>query len=261
MYEIDRSRQPEAEPSLLEMVQTAVTALDRATSCKKKGYFLMIEASRIDHAGHASDPAAHLFDTIMYNDVMGFAREWIDVHPDTMLMSAADHECGGLTLHGFNPLPLGRASASTEALAKLFGEFKGSDAERRAYFLTEILPAYGLEGASDAEVNTLLAARNLGTEMGNLLASRAGVHFSTGDHTASDVTLFGYGAGENGRAIRSDMAGNWDNTQLPGYIEKVLGVKMSDATAALRANGTSWVGKRDLNARSDEHIHGHGHSH
>lgn len=257
MYEIDRSCQPEEEPSLLEMVKTALTALDRATSCKKKGYFLMIEASRIDHAGHANDAASHLFDTIMYNDVMGFVREWIDTHPDTMMMSAADHECGGLTLNGFNPLPLGGATASTERLTKLFKEFQGSDSEKRAYFREEILPAYGLADATDVEVNTLLDASNLGAEMGNLLASRAGVNWSTGDHTASDITLHGYGAGDNGRAIKADMAGNWDNTELPGYIETALGVKMSDVTAILRANGTSWVGKRDLTMRSDAHIHAH----
>lgn len=57
MYEIDRSRQPEKEPSLLEMVETTLNSLDRATKWTWKGYFLMIEASRIDHAGHANDPA------------------------------------------------------------------------------------------------------------------------------------------------------------------------------------------------------------
>jgi alkaline phosphatase len=33
----------------------------------------------------------------MYNDVLAYVREWIDKHPDTILMSAADHETGGLT--------------------------------------------------------------------------------------------------------------------------------------------------------------------
>lgn len=36
------------EPSLLEMTETALNILHRATSCKEKGYFIMIEASRID---------------------------------------------------------------------------------------------------------------------------------------------------------------------------------------------------------------------
>ncbi|TDZ21784.1 Repressible alkaline phosphatase [Colletotrichum orbiculare MAFF 240422] len=259
MYEIDRSRRPEEEPSLLEMVGTALNSLHRATHCKEEGYFLMIEASRIDHAGHANDPAAHLFDTIHYNEVMGFVREWIDEHPDTVLMSAADHECGGLTLNGFNPLPLANVNASTERLMDVWGGYTGSD--KKAFLVGEILPEYGLADATDAEVNTLLASRSLSSELGNLLASKSGVHWSTGGHTASDITLYGYGAGENGRAIKADMAGNWDNTELPKYIEKALGVDMAEVTRLLRSNGTEWVGKRDLNKRSDEHIHGHDHFH
>ncbi|KAK1457183.1 alkaline phosphatase [Colletotrichum cuscutae] len=258
MYEIDRSRQPSQEPSLLEMVETALNSLHRDTHCREEGYFLMIEASRIDHAGHANDPAAHLFDTIHYNEVMGFVRAWIDEHPDTLLMSAADHECGGLTLNGFNPLPLVKVNASTEFLMHVWDAYTGSD--KKAFLVGEILPEYGLADATDAEVNTLLAAGSLSSELGNLLASRAGVHWSTGGHTASDITLYGYGAGENGRTIKGDMAGNWDNTELPKYIEKVLGVDMGQVTELLRANGTGWVGKRELSRRSDEHIHGHGHS-
>ncbi|EFQ31770.1 alkaline phosphatase [Colletotrichum graminicola M1.001] len=259
MYEIDRSRQSQQEPSLLEMVETALNSLHRATHSKEKGYFLMIEASRIDHAGHANDPAAHLFDTIHYNEVIGFVREWIDEHPDTMLMSAADHECGGLTLNGFNPLPLSKVNASTEFLMEVWDAYTGSD--KKAFLVSEILPEYGLSDATDAEVNTLLDAGSLDMELGNLLASRAGVHWSTGGHTASDITLYGYGAGENGRAIKADMAGNWDNTELPRYIEKALGVDMDEVTRLLRANGTAWVGKRDFNKRADEHVHDHGHTH
>jgi alkaline phosphatase len=259
MYEIDRSRAPTKEPSLLEMVETALNSLHRATHCKEKGFFLMIEASRIDHAGHASDPAAHLFDIIMYNEVMDFVRKWIDEHPDTMMMSAADHECGGLTLRGFNPLPLQYATASTEQLIKKWNSYTGSD--KRAFLVSEILPAYGLSSATSAEINTLLAASSLSTELGNLLASKAGVHFSTGGHTASDITLYGYGAGEFGRAIKADMAGNWDNTELPLYIQGVLGLNLAETTRLLRANGTHWVGKRDLELEARGNTHDHGHHH
>ncbi|KAF9873574.1 alkaline phosphatase [Colletotrichum karsti] len=260
MYEIDRSRQPEKEPSLLEMVKTALNSLHRATEPIDQGYFLLVEASRIDHAGHASDPAAHLFDTIHYNEVMGFVREWIDEHPDTMLMSAADHECGGLTLNGFNPLPLGKANSSMEALMNVWAEFEGSESEKKAFFVSDILPAYGLADATDAEVDALLAG-DWSSGLTKLLSDKAGVHWSTGGHTAVDVTLYGYGAGENGRAIRADMAGNQDNTDLPKYIEKVLGLSLNEVTTRLRAKGTDWVGKRDFSKRSDDHIHGHDHAH
>jgi alkaline phosphatase len=253
MYEIDRKQQPDQEPSLLEMVETALTSLDRATKWTFRGYFLMIEASRIDHAGHANDPVGHLHDTLMYNDVMKFVREWIDRHPDTMMLSAADHECGGLTLNGFNPLPLKGASMSTEHAVSLWKAYNGTD--RAGYLKNTILPGYGLTGLSDAEVNTIVSNNRLASDLSSRLSKKAGVNWSTGGHTASDITLYGYGSGWRGGNLKSDMAGNWDNTELPGYIEGVLKVKMSKVTDKLRKAGSEWVGKRDLNS------HGHLHKH
>jgi alkaline phosphatase len=253
MYEIDRSRVPEQEPSLLEMVETALTSLDRATKWSWKGYFIMIEASRIDHAGHANDPAAHLHETIMYNDVMKFVQEWIDEHPDTMMMSAADHECGGLTLNGFDPLPLKDVSMSIEHVGDLWEAFNGTD--RRAYLADTILPGYGLGDLGDAEIDGILANDNLVTDLPPLLSKKAGVNFSTGGHTASDVTLHGYGNGWRGGNLKADMSGNWDNTQLPGYIEGILKLSLSDTTAKLREDGVGWVGKRSLGPSTHAHKH------
>jgi alkaline phosphatase len=253
MYEIDRKQDPQQEPSLLEMVETALTSLDRATKWNFKGFFLMVEASRIDHAGHANDPVGHLHETIMYNDVMKFVREWIDAHPNTMMLSAADHECGGLTLNGFNPLPLKGASMTTEHAESLWKAFNGTD--KRAYLKDTILPGYGLGNLPDTDVDLILKNNKLASDLSSRLSKKAGVNWSTGGHTASDVTLFGYGAGWRGGNMKADMAGNWDNTQLPGYIEGVLKVKMSKVTEKLRQAGSAWVGKRDVNN------HGHLHEH
>ncbi|KXJ92331.1 alkaline phosphatase [Microdochium bolleyi] len=254
MYEIDRSRKPEQEPSLLEMVETALNSLERATKWPwNKGYFLMIEASRIDHAGHANDPAAHVQDIIMYNDVMQFVKEWIDKHPDTVMMSAADHECGGLTLNGFNPLPLKSVSMSIEEVERLWKAYNGTD--RRDYLAQTILPGYGLAGLSNSDIDSILAKNNLGSDLTARLSKKAGVNWSTGGHTASDITLYGYGNGWRGNDLRSSMAGNWDNTELPKYIEGALDLKMSDVTKKLRAAGSAWVGKRSFDG--PDHVHKH----
>ena len=253
MYEIDRKQDPQQEPSLLEMVETALTSLDRATKWNFKGFFLMIEASRIDHAGHANDPVGHLHETIMYNDVMNFVREWIDKHPDTMMLSAADHECGGLTLNGFNPLPLKSTSMTTEHAEALWKAFNGTD--KRAYLKDTILPGYGLGDLPDTDVDLILMNNKLASDLSSRLSKKAGVNWSTGGHTASDVTLFGYGAGWRGGNLKADMAGNWDNTQLPGYIEGVLNLKMSKVTEKLRRAGSAWVGKREVD--NNGHLHGH----
>ncbi|MBE3044489.1 alkaline phosphatase, partial [Candidatus Bathyarchaeota archaeon] len=156
----------------------------------------MIEASRIDHAGHANDAAGHIHDTIMYNEVMAFIKEHIDAHPDTQLLSAADHECGGLTLEdNYDPVVLQASESSPEALGALFDSFTGDKGE---YLKSEFLPSYGLPNVTDADVQALLkkaeedGSSAMGIAAGHLLATEAGLHWSTEQHTAADVLLHGY---------------------------------------------------------------------
>ena len=269
------------------MVETALVSLDRAVSGNApsrpgrpgkpghgnggnngKGYFIMIEASRIDHAGHANDAAAHVHDTLMYNEVMEFVGKWIDEHEDTMMMSAADHECGGLTTNGFDPSTLSAASHSFEYLQDLWDENTGDE---RAFLVDTILPGAGLSDVvSDAEVDELLASGDdMWETLTELQAETAGVNWSTGGHTAGDINLHGYGAGPKMREFKADMAGNHDNTELPRYIEKVLGLDMDATTAKLRAVPAGWVADEDAakkvkrgNVKSrDGHAAGHAHSH
>jgi alkaline phosphatase len=50
-YEMDRDRQ--VQPSLHEMTHKALSILNHASSESGKGFFLMIEGSRIDMAAHS----------------------------------------------------------------------------------------------------------------------------------------------------------------------------------------------------------------
>jgi alkaline phosphatase len=197
----------------------------------------------------------------MYNTVMDYVREWIDEHPDTIMMSAADHECGGLTLNGYSPLRLSQAKHSGEHIQSIWNN-RPSSADRRQFLVSEILPAAGLEDATSAEINTILDASSISAEVLRLQARRAGVNWSTGGHTGSDITLFGYAAKEQRRALQADLSGVWDNTQLPRYIEKILGVDMDAVTDELlnaAAEDPSWLGKRGLEARrmNEELEHDH----
>jgi len=55
-YEIDRDETD--EPSLAEMAVKALDLLAASPAGRDRGFFLMVEGSRIDHAGHANDAAA-----------------------------------------------------------------------------------------------------------------------------------------------------------------------------------------------------------
>ncbi|KAG8625194.1 hypothetical protein KVT40_006945 [Elsinoe batatas] len=250
-YELDRQQQPETErePSLSEMTSQALEALENATRCRGvrclvkrgKGYFLMIEASRIDHASHASDGAAHLHEVLEYERVMALVRRWIDDHPDTAMISVADHETGGLTIPSrYNVKALTGAKKTAETLADEFRSYNGTD--RRSFLTSTILPAYGVTDATAAEIEQLVAGGDsFALNLANVLNTRSGLKWSTGGHTGVDTTLFGYAKGRMGDELKLALAGNHDNVEIPRYLERALGVSMDEVTRQLRAKGTGWI--------------------
>lgn len=244
-YEIDRQQQPlsEREPSLTEMSELALTALTKETACKGNctntpGYFIMIEASRIDHASHANDPAAHLHDVIEYHNVMEFVKNWIDSHPDTAMISVADHETGGLTLPSrYDPRPLAGANHSTEYLYNEFNDYTGNDL---ASLVSDQLLAYGIQDANETLINSLAESSNYEQTLADLLSAEAGIQWSTGGHTAVDVVLYAYAAGEMGEELVRSLSGGHDNTDLPKFIESYLGLDVAEVTRQLRED-VSWL--------------------
>jgi alkaline phosphatase len=96
-YEIDRRAESHIYPSLDEMAKTAMKALSEATRTSEKGFFLMIEGSRIDHAGHANDPAAQVHEVLAYDKAFASVIDFLEheITPGVMV-STSDHETGGL---------------------------------------------------------------------------------------------------------------------------------------------------------------------
>ncbi|MFQ6371674.1 alkaline phosphatase [Shewanella sp. YIC-542] len=84
-YEADRADDGAGEPSLAEMTSRALDMLKR----NDKGYFLMVEGGRIDHAHHAGNAARALEDTVALSDAVRVAMEKAD--KDTLILVTADH--------------------------------------------------------------------------------------------------------------------------------------------------------------------------
>ena len=94
-YEIDRDNSK--YPALWEMAKTAITALAAATKDSEHGFFLMVEGSRIDHAGHSNDPAAQVREVLAYDKAFKEMVEWIESSDiDGVVVGTSDHETGGL---------------------------------------------------------------------------------------------------------------------------------------------------------------------
>ncbi|WP_267879282.1 alkaline phosphatase [Methylobacillus glycogenes] len=101
-YEHDRAGDTGKEPSLAQMTGKAVDILKK----NPKGFFLMVEAGRIDHGHHANNAYRALTDTIALSDAVKEALSKVDLN-DTLIIVTADHShtmtIGGYPQRG-NPI-------------------------------------------------------------------------------------------------------------------------------------------------------------
>lgn len=86
--------------TLAEATRVAIEAMD---SRNEKGFFLMVEGSQIDWAGHNNDSTYLINEMIDFDKAVGVAVAFAEKNPGTLVVVTADHETGGLTfIHGQN---------------------------------------------------------------------------------------------------------------------------------------------------------------
>jgi len=81
-------------PHLSEMTATALNILDNDPD----GFFLMVEGGRIDDACHSNDFTRTIPEVNEFADAVQAAINWAAGRNDTLIIVAADHETGGLTV-------------------------------------------------------------------------------------------------------------------------------------------------------------------
>ncbi|MGV2980333.1 alkaline phosphatase [Camelimonas sp. ID_303_24] len=96
-YETDRAKDRAGEPSLAEMTGKAIDILSK----NDKGYVLMVEAGRIDHAHHAGNAWRALTDTIALDAAVKMALDKVNLN-DTLVVVTADHS-HVFTMAGYPP--------------------------------------------------------------------------------------------------------------------------------------------------------------
>ena len=93
----NRTKAPYATaPHLSEMTAAALKLLARGPD----GFFLMVEGSSIDWAGHDNVIQRSVFETIEFAKAFQVAMGWAKGRSDTLIIVTADHECGGLKVVG-----------------------------------------------------------------------------------------------------------------------------------------------------------------
>ncbi|PSR83752.1 alkaline phosphatase [Coniella lustricola] len=254
-FEIDRRNMADMYPSLSEMATTALRALELATSQSDKGFFLMIEGSRIDHAGHINDPAAQVHEVLEYDKTFKAVSDFVkNSKTESLLVATSDHETGGLAtawqspsaelpVYNWYPSVLARANASTLFLTQKFYQYLRAiktdpDAHNDLEHWinnTLVVPGLGITNAHPSELKKLASdPEHAIFTLSKMISNRARVGWSTHGHSAVDVNVY-----SSGGRYADDIRGNVENTDIGKFLSKYLGVDNEAITKELK-DKISW---------------------
>lgn len=254
-YEVDRARlqaanqqNTEREPSLPEMVDVVLSILKNNAQAKKNGFFLMIEGSRVDHAGHSNDPGTMAKEAITFDESFAVVNEFLENSPNTAMISAADHGTGGLTLgrdspYAWYPKELQKQMMSTEAMKESLDKVwktedcaAGANTTCKASILkasTDLLKTYtNVTSLADDKSKVLKeqiakavdGKRDLNDvmiELGHVISVPAAIGWTTIGHVGTDVNLYCKGPS----VVEQMCRGVHENTYVNKIMTNFLGLE------------------------------------
>ncbi len=199
---IDRNS---STPSLAEMTNSALDRLSK----DKDGFFLMIEGSQIDWAGHDNDVVGAMSEMEDFEKAFKAAIEYAKKDKHTLVVATADHSTGGLSIgangpYVWNPAPIKAAKRTPDYMAQ---EITNGEPVRSV--LDENIDL----ALTEDEIQSVETASQSGeaTDIDNAIEAifneRSGTGWTTGGHTGVDVNIYAYGPGSD------QFAGSLENTE------------------------------------------------
>jgi alkaline phosphatase len=222
-YDLDRLTNitTSTQPSLSEMTAKAIDILSARGG--SKGYFLMVEGGRIDHALHGTNAKRALQDTKAFDDAIKTALDKVDLK-NTLIVVTADHD-HGMTFNGYtartgkttasNPGILGVSYAyavdtTSDSRARVLADGKPHAPNIDVNGKTSTTLVFGNGGGANARPDVRAdvtdadaSADNYLQEVGVKLSNNAGAE----THGGGDVLLFASGAGSD--SFRGTKVNTW----------------------------------------------------
>lgn len=208
---IDRSAET---PSLQDMTKAAIQRLSK----NDNGFFLMVEGSQIDWAGHDNDIVAAMSEMSDFEKAFQEAIDFAKKDGHTLVVATADHSTGGLSvgandIYNFDVTPIKAAKRTPDFMAaQIVG---GADVEAT-------LKQYINLSLTEDEIKSVTNAASSKdqTKIDNAIEAifntRSFTGWTTGGHTGEDVPVYAYGPGKD------KFAGLIDNTDNAKIIFDII---------------------------------------
>jgi alkaline phosphatase len=208
---IDRD---EKQPSLADMTKSA---LDRLKG-DKDGFFLMVEGSQIDWAGHDNDVVGAMSEMRDFEQAFEKVRDFAKENGETLVIVTADHSTGGISIgsdgeYNWDPAPIQAAKHTPDFMAEQIVNGASVEETLANNIELELTPE---------EVASVKTAAEKGdqTEIDNAIEKifdkRSGTGWTTDGHTGDDVPVYAFGP------QKEKFAGLIDNTDQANQIFELL---------------------------------------
>jgi alkaline phosphatase len=232
LYEFDRNTLAPDQPSLGEMTRKAIEILSQ----NPKGFFLFIEASKVDWASHANDPIGVISDLLAFDEAVGIALDFANDKGNTLVLAFSDHGNAGMSLgskktdNTYSRLPL-EALVDPLKKAKLTGEgveiiLNGDLSEDN--IRTIMSEHYGIDDLSADEIAEIQSAPagSLNYIVGPMISNRSVIGWTTNGHVGDDLFFYYYGIKKPMRMIENTeiahMSANFMNYELAKIDQKLF---------------------------------------
>ena len=185
-----------------------------------QGYFLLIEASQIDWAGHANDIGSAMAEMHDLAVTLEWLEKYLVKNPDTLLVATADHSTGGMSIAAngpylWSPKWLRQLKASPKAISEEIALSKDRVAVASKLF------GFELGSVEKQHLNAINSenGKDYYPFLKTLLNTRSNTGWTTSGHTGVDVQIFSKGLGSE------RFRGHLDNTQIAQTMFELLRAK------------------------------------
>ena len=204
-------------PSLEEMTTTAIERLNK----DKDGFFLMVEGSQIDWAGHDNDIVSAMSEMEDFEKAFQAAIEFAKKDKHTLVIATADHSTGGYSIgadgiYNWFGEPISAAKRTPDFMAAEIAGGKAVDETLKTYIDQSILKLTAEEIQSVQEAAKDNNVTKIDNAIENIFNKRSNTGWTTGGHTGEDVPVYAFGP-------QSDkFFGQVDNTDFAKVIFNLI---------------------------------------
>tara|TARA_R110001583_G_scaffold2083_1_gene15340 strand:- start:5628 stop:7001 length:1374 start_codon:yes stop_codon:yes gene_type:complete len=201
----------------------------------KKGFFMLIEASQIDWAGHVNDVSSAMAEMDDLAKTLEYLEHFVEHHPDTLVIVTADHSTGGITIgakgkYEWQPEKLRSMKHSPTYIAKQLIKNEITPITVAKLFNFELSKddiALLMHSKKTAIINNDTKIRklkhmpkiefSLSLTVKQIIDKYSNTGWTSGGHTAIDVPVFAFGK-------QSELFnGQQDNVDIAKKIFSLLG--------------------------------------